>query len=86
MSRTASGTITGVRLPQTLRRMDDRVIDDRFRRRTTAGTGTTRGDTLVVERPERELVVDDGYAAVVHVALSTVVGKLSGGELPGGER
>ena len=60
--------------------MDDRVLGDRFRRRTTTGPGTTRGGALVVERPERELVVNDGFAAVVHVALSTVVDKLPGGK------
>ena len=33
--------------------MDDRVLGDRFRRRTTTETETARGDTVVVERPAR---------------------------------
>ena len=53
MSRTASGTIIAMRTPQTLRRMDDRVLGDRFKRRTTTEPGTTGGGTTVVERPER---------------------------------
>ena len=53
MSRTASGTIMAMRIPQTLRRMDDRVLGDRFRRRTTTETGTTGAATVLLERPGR---------------------------------
>ena len=53
MGRTASGTIIAMRTPQTLRRMDDRVLGDRFRRRTPTEPGTTGAGTVVLERPER---------------------------------
>ena len=63
-----------MRLPPALRRMDDRLLGSRIRRREPAGP--FRDVFTVGDNPDRELIVNYGFAAVVYAALATVVGKI----------